>query len=168
MSTVTKTVKLGDFTVGRNDRTDMRSQIQKYWVGREYSPFGIQYVQYTHRPEGPGMEKYRRETKGKIVVPAHSWERDDIFCIQHWEPGVNTFVDLSGDSYKISIQPWNGVSLSPEDEQTIREQVAQVMKDPANADYIERQRRWFNEKPWKQLNGLTPEEAVSKLESMGW
>lgn len=167
MATITQTVSLGKPAVSRNDRTDLRSQIAKYWVGKEHSRVSLQYLQYTYRPD-PEYKQYARETNGKIVVPSHSFERDDIFCVQHCEPGINTFVTLVGDSYSISIQPWSEVSLSAQEEQIIRDQIDAIMKDPNNAEYIERHRKWFSEKPWKQLDGLTPAEAVAKLESMGW
>jgi len=56
--------------------------------------------------------------------------------------------------------------LSDEERARLDQHVADWLR--SNSDYVERQRRWFGEEPWKAVVGMTPTEAVKKLEELGW
>jgi hypothetical protein len=36
------------------------------------------------------------------------------------------------------------------------------------SNFVERQRSFFATEPWIELEGLTPDQAITRLESLGW
>jgi hypothetical protein len=141
------------------EQTQLRQDIAKYWVGNTDPHVGLSHVDYS------------AATGGKLVKSQYLMERRDIGILQIrvGDSGANVFVGPDGTWD--NVQPWGGDcvyahQLPPEEKAWVDAQVKKMFDD--NAELFARQQRWYAEKPWEQIIGLTPEEAVVKLESMGW
>lgn len=149
----------GTVSVGLIDRIQLRQDIVKYWVGKTDPCTGLAHVDYS------------AATNGKLVKSRYIMERRDIGFLQIrvGDSGANVFVEPDGTWD--NVQPWDGDcvyahQLPPEEKAWVDAQVKKMLDD--NVELFARQRHWYDEKPWEQIIGLTPEEAVAKLESMGW
>jgi hypothetical protein len=156
MATTQEEVGLSEARVSKyqTERTDLKQQIQKYWVEQPKASVGICRV----------TRKDGLVQKDKYLI-----YREDIGWIQlnpivgdHWF--INIFIERSGN-YSVDTHK---ILLDKKDRGIIDSMVKSWMNDPENKDFIARQRKWFSERPWEQLYGLTPIQAVAKLELMGW
>lgn len=148
MVKITKTVKLdlSKMNCVLHRRSDLRESIEKYWLDKQESVVAMQYLTLKD---------------GKIQVP-FSIERRDLFLFQ--VPDIcNAFVEPDG---RIVIQNYDGVLLSHAEEELIRRAINREL--PKHAAFVEEQNLFLNSEPWKQLEGLTPREAVKKLQELGW
>lgn len=131
----------------KNIRSNLSEEIEKYWVPNPNSIVGLQYIKLKD---------------GIISVAERLFERTDIFSFQVWNI-ANIFVEPNG---KISIQEWERGSLTPGQAKYLKYHILQLANK--EMDYILRENRFFDEKPWKYLNGMTPQQAISKLHELGW
>lgn len=136
-------VKLNPSIHDRNARSNLADDIERYWVGRLSSNVGVQYLKLVD---------------GHVFRNGY-FERTDIFCFQDFERGVNVFVGVEGD---ISIQPWSDAApITPAEERSIRRQVAAQLE--VEKDYVAFEARYLRERPWEDVDGMTPEAAVAHL-----
>ena len=139
-------VELPKPSIMKNDRTGIRGDIEKYYLGKTDSNIGF---------------AYGRLKNGKLVCRISN-RRRDIFCLQYFAPGngfhgCNVFVDCTG---KYQIDTFAGTSLSEVDKIKIKEFVEQLMID--EADYVNLQAAFLadDNRLRKNLDGKTPEEAI--------
>lgn len=139
------TVKLGSGgEYDRNVRSDLADQIEKYWVGRTDSNIGLPYFDLEN---------------GKLKKSHYVIFREDIFCLQDLGRGVNVFVEIDG-TYQVDL--WEGKpKLTDDESKYIKNKVRSVMR--AHKEYVERERRFLEGKPWERCYGKTPEEGVRIL-----
>ncbi len=155
------------YRVTMNDRTDLAKGIHQYWVGRTHAGVALQNVDFSYFPDPNGpYAKYMRDTKGLVQVKKHRFERDDVFTLQfyskHEEFIGSVFIEPDG-SFSNQI-----AECTDEEKKHVEKCVKEVLTAPEYQEFIIRQRKWFAEKPWEQLDGLRPEEAVAKLTELGW
>lgn len=143
-------VKLEASALDRNVRSNLADDLEKYWVGHTTSNIGLQYL----------------KLEDGIVVAGGYFERTDIFCFQDFTRGVNVFVEADGST---SIQPWESggrgrkkaTPLTPEEIKSIHRQVKAALK--AQAEYVAFEAKFLRERPWTDVYGMTPEDAVASL-----
>jgi hypothetical protein len=68
-------------------------------------------------------------------------------------------------TYRARLYPGNS-KLTAQDHEQIARDVKELLSREGAA--VERNRKWFTEKPWEQAIGLTPKQALSTLQSLGW
>ena len=144
-----KSILLGDIpTISFNERTNLGKDIEKYWKGHDNSPIGLQYLNFKN---------------GIIHVKSFPFERQDILVIQFYNR-CNIFIKADG-SYNINM--WSEDDSFSNKE---REYVDLLCGDIINNEneYIKKHKLFFESEPWHSLEGLTPEEAIDKLTSLGW
>lgn len=136
----------GRYHVCRTVRSDLADEIEKYWVGRKNSHIGLQYLVLQDGIVG----------KGRFI------ERRDVLLL-HGE-NINVFVDPPDD---IHVQPHGGMDEgSPA---AIRRATAAAKRAiRRESAFIEHELRFLTEKPWEQVYGMTPEDAVAKIRELGW
>lgn len=128
----------------RNVRSNLADDIERYWVGHTTTCVGVQYLDLKD---------------GLVVKGRYSIERADIFCFQDYDRGVNVFVDIDGYP---SIQPWSDKKqITPAEKKSIERQVAAALSE--QAEYVAFETKFLTEKPWTQVYGMTPEDAVASL-----
>lgn len=127
----------------RNVRSDLADGIERYWVGHKTSHTGLQYLDL----------KDGRVVKGRYLI-----ERTDIFCFQDFGR-VNVFVEADG-SWHADV--WtDGDKLTDAERRSIDRQVKAALK--AQSEYVEHEGRFLRERPWEDVYGMTPEDAVESL-----
>lgn len=149
MATKTITVPLGTHTISEHRRNRLKEDIQKHWLGKENSCSGLQYLNFKD---------------GKINYSKSIFERRDLFLVQ-FEPGINVFIEPNGST---SIQPWAGIAINDDERQRIKDVCKQVYED--NQSFVVEQStflNWINEHLHEFVD-LTPEEAITKLETAGF
>lgn len=142
-SIITKRVP---FQVLKNVRSDLKEKIAKNWLGETNSSIGIQYLDFND---------------GVIHFRGHS-ARTDVILIQ-WQDTCNVFIEVDG--YK-SIQPFGDIKLSDREKKYITI-ICEEFLDKER-EYIEHEKHFLDSRPWEQLDGLTPEQAISKLTELGF
>lgn len=142
-----------------HNRTDMKGTLSKNWVGRSPERARITYIAHLTLDPITGLisaktERYGRRDTGMLQFRLR---QGDTFLF-------NLFIEPDGShggpngSYE--------VKLSDEEKDYIDTQVK--MWCEKNAEHQARHVRWYAESPWMHLDGLTPEQAVAKLEELGW
>lgn len=140
-------LKAEDFKAILHVRSDLRQQIEKYWVGRKNATIGL------------GQARL----KDGILTPSPFFRRD-IALLQAFGK-VNVFIRTDG-TYTTNVWGEKGGSLDADDKQVIEKIVKAWMLE--NITYVQVQQLYFDEEPWKAVDGLTPEQAVAKLKELGW
>ncbi len=128
-------------------RSDIRQDIQKYYVGKSRGNIGLGGFNIVD---------------GKIQT--FNFRRSDIFLVQYWEQ-VNVFVEADG-SFK--AEPWEGVTLTDFDRKSISTYVKVLLSE--NKQYVEQEKRykdWFDSYH-EMLDGQSPEYAVRILKHAGF
>lgn len=143
----------------QSDRTNLADKIEEYWVGKKNSPIGIQYLTFKD---------------GKVNV-GRFYERQDVLDVQCFHPGCNAFIDVNGDA---NIQPWGTYGKDGAARKNAAKKIppglVEMMQGACklwfsrNHEFVERQARFFAERPWEQVDGMTPDDAVAKLRELGW
>lgn len=149
------------------DRTDLKKDIVRYWI--DWKGDRLTY--------GPS-NFVKLGDNGKLIA-YEPWQikfaRTDIGYLIAKRPGDGF---LAPKLFMVTIYadgPYEGPNTGSKSEPietttavlgAITTRMLQFLD--ANVEGVERQRRWFRERPWEKLDGLTPEEAVIKLEEMGW
>lgn len=130
------------------DRTSLRSDLGR-WAGQQSSQIGMPYIKLV---DG-------------IIVFHTTFAREDVLVIQY-EAG-NVFVTLDGE-WGYSYSGIDGVELSDEENRLVRMEVRKNLE--LHHEFIQRQRAWFAQKQELLLaiNGMTPNQAISYLESKDW
>lgn len=136
-------------SVSKNVRSNLADEMEKYWVGRENSNIGIQWL---NLKDGHVY---------KFSELSDAFGRKDIFLVQMFN-GFNVFVEPDGS---IDIQEY-GAQLYPEEREEVKKFVVDLMEK--EKEYVEHERRFLQEKPWRQCDGMTPQQAVDKLRELGW
>ncbi len=134
------------------DRTELKDYIQENWVGKDKSNIGSAYVSM--------------DWKTRTMKPTYPF-RQDIYIL-------NLNFKKSTDQYSIFIDRDGTYTVNkfsvktPEllNEKYLKKFISELFSE--HKEFVEKQRKWFNEKPWEQLDGKSPEEAVDILESLGW
>ena len=146
---------LSFFHTSVNERTDLCSAIEKNWVGKDYSNIGVGHV---------GIDWKTRQIK------VYKGGREDIFVIT-----LNFGSKV--DHYNIFVEPDLTYVINSFDVNNpiLFKKARQYLEDYINYyltftqdEFIQRQQKWFAEKPWEKLAGKTPEQAVEILKSQGW
>lgn len=145
------------FKTDQNDRTKLRDDIEKYWVGKKDSNIGV---------GGPISIDWRTR---KISAEGFFF-RKDIYLIR-------IYLKKSTDHYSIFVEPDLSYEIDKYDvtDKSLFENAKKYIKDYINyylkntdSRYIKRQQKWFKEEPWEYIDDKTPEEAVEILKSLGW
>ena len=141
------------------DRTNLKARIEKYYVDKIPTDATGQYLKF----------------ENGILRLTHMLER--VMCVQFtWESmafGINVFVydghEVGGD-WVVSVQPWSGVyDMSDMEKMLITARAKQEALAAETKDgYMTKHTRFFKERPWLQLDGLTPEAAIKQLTELGW
>lgn len=138
------------------DRTILKRQISAYWAGKAVKEAQLCSIQYL-----------RLNNDRSIAVNKFGGERSDIGFLQFTEPSgnflFNVFIEANGTH---SGPNGSDVTLSGRERNQLNYIVKQWCEE--NRKHVARQVRWFAEKPWKHLEGLTPEQAIGKLTELGW
>ncbi len=156
--TTTTTVALGEPSVSRNVRSDLRKSIETYWV-REKPATNI------------GMQYIRRDNEDGLIYSTPSpFERIDLFVVQY--SGVcNVFLDPVLDDvggYRVSIQPYRDVTLTDEERTRIKAEMVKVWAN--NSVYVQHEVAFLNwiRQNMKSFDGLTPVEVAQRLQEAGY
>lgn len=149
----TQIENLPGFYIDTIDRTTLKNDLKEYWVGKTNSFIGLAYLDIDW-------------TTRKIKVPQFAINRSDIIFIRF---------EIDNECYTFFVEPTLEVYLNGYDPEGRTESLMPVLKDyviycliEKYFDFIDKQFKWYKEKPWKKLDGLTPEEAVNTLEELGW
>jgi len=131
-----------------NDRTQIRQNISKYWQNQTSSMYNIQYLDLNN---------------GVINIKQYCYERTDIFVVQ-FSNRCNIFVEADGQH---SVNVFENATPLTMAEDTYIELLCEELLI-AESNFVETQRLFFGTQPWLQLEGLTPDQAIVKLKSLGW
>lgn len=129
-------------------RNNIKEDIQNHWVGNKNSIIGIQFIDFKD-----GIIKSQKE-------PYHA----HLFMLQIWN-FCNIFVE---SDKKITIQTWDGINFDDKTKNFLIKYVDKMIDEPENKKHFENENKFLKMKIWEQLDGLTPEEAVKKLEEFGF
>jgi len=154
---LSKNVK-GFFYTSKNERTDLRQDIEKHWVGKDYSNIGV-----------GGPIKIDWKTR-KISVLNHGLSRKDIFVINlDFEPHSNHYnIFVEPDlTYVINDFTVKNPELFKNAKKYLDDYIHYYLT-VTEAPFIKQQQKWYLEKPWEKIDGKTPEEAVEILKNLGW
>lgn len=154
--TVTRKIKFDECNIRkeRHVRSNLADRIHTDWCGAnccgaDGRPFiGLQYIEWKG-----GDNPVRL---GRIL------ERTDVLFIS-MDCICNVFIEPDGAQL---IQAHSGVVLSQDAEALVRAYAGVFYLE--EKEFVDRERRFLDEKPWLQLDGLTPEQAVARLEELGW
>ena len=138
---------LDTYQVMRNVRSNLAEQIQTYWCGKPTSNVGMQYLSYK---------------EGVITASQHVFERTDILWIAV-DNVCNVFIEPDGS---VQIDRYRNVELTTVECDQLKKLAAKVYA--ANVKYVEREKQFLDAKPWLQVHGMMPEEAVAKFTELGW
>lgn len=142
------------------DRTDIGAHIQKHWLpGGAGAIMGTQYVT---------LDSVEGVVRAKDATTT-ACERRDVARLYLAEY-FNVFVNADG-----TPQIDGGFSAAAESVKTcdwkralVFSRVEHELCAPAVQAHLERHRRFFDERPWRALDGLTPEAAVATWRELGW
>jgi len=138
-----------------NDRTDLSKDLEA-WFGKKTTHIGLQFVD---------LGKDGRLVKGRYI------DREDVACFQVWGK-ANVFLHFDregGPEWSISIQPWadeKDKDVTLRDERMWEAEITQWIA--ANDEFVAHHRRWFRERPYKHIVGMTPVEGSRWLVANGW
>jgi len=142
-----------DFRERFHQRSDLRESIEKYWVGRQRSNIGVQYLRLDNG----------------VVRLSGMYERRDLILLQ-LPKIMNVFITPFHGKCEVQIDLWPETrslfQLTAEGREQINQFAAEAVY--ANQEYWDREVRFLTEKPWEQCDGLTPEATVAKLKELGW
>lgn len=141
-------LKVSDITSHRNVRSTLRQSVEKYWVGKTRSNIGMQYLTY----------------KDGLITARDGWERRDLVMFQHPQ-AFNIFVE---PDESLTWNMFDGAEITVQEKGKVERFIRHELSKPEMQEYFATERRFFGEKPWMQVNGMTPEEAVAKLRELGW
>lgn len=142
-------------TANRHVRSNLRQEIEKYWVGKPKSNVGLQYLEYKN---------------GLIKANKYMFERRDLMCFQLYDV-FNVFINpdktftwnmFGGDTHNVRSQ------LSEQEERAVVNHIKAELAKPEVVAYFEHENRFFEHKPWMHVDGMTPEQAVAKFKELGW
>lgn len=138
------------YTTSKNVRSDLTDQIERYWVGREASNIGMQYLALKD---------------GRLELNSHLFERTDVLCLQDFKDcgGCNIFIEANG---AIQIDVWDRSQWSLAAQERAYRAAAEAIA--GHHCYMARQARFLATKPWLRVVGMTPEEGVARLRELGW
>ena len=142
-------LKLSDVYMSRNVRSDLASEVKKYWLGKKKSNIGLQYLDLKD---------------GIIHADVGMWERTDILMFQH-PKAFNVFVEADGSC------TWNvfdGCEVSDNERRTVETYIRKKVRQPDTAAYVTHERKFLLDKPWLQVDGMTPEQAIAKFAELGF
>jgi hypothetical protein len=143
-----------DYSVWENVRSDLADEIEQHWVGHEESITGLQYLELR---------------QGRVYVRSFHYERCDVLVIQDWDY-ANIFIDPGHDSDDNEpswhVDPWTERVLAESRLKAYDTVARKVIVE--HKDYIDHERRFLQTKPWMQVNGMTPSEAVARMRELGW
>lgn len=145
-------IDLTRFTVSQHDRSNLRLELQKYWVGKPTSNIGL------------GMCR-RDETTGCITF--NNFGRTDILLVQFTGEGygINCFIEPDGEQ---SIQPWDGVELDKNEKVVLQSRLHIIYCN--QREFVEKQvkwRQWYNDN-YQFMQLCTAETCVDYLKKHGW
>ena len=149
---------LHSFWISENNRTDLAEQIERHWVGETKSMIGL------------GVDIYWNTRKISFKTPL--LERKDIFFIRFSLDGgtgshsIHVEPDLTYSIYRHGYRINNNNSFKTIE--TLLDDYIKICLPLKYPEFIAKQQKWFREEPRNQLNGKTPEEAVTILKSLGW
>jgi hypothetical protein len=90
--------------------------------------------------------------------------RTDILVLQV-EGFCNVFIEHDMD---MIIQCYDEVKLEEKTEEALKKYIKGLLDRGAMREHIEHEKKFFAARPWEQLDGLTPKEAVAKLTELGF
>jgi len=132
---------------GTTTRSNLRQQIKENWLGETNSIRGLQYLNF--------QDGVIRTKKGIVI------ERTDVLQI-NWNRCV-VFVEASGE---FRIDAFDRYQPSSEEFDHIDYYVRNYLVQ--EKEHVEREKHFLESRPWKRLDGLTPEQAIEKLTELGF
>lgn len=155
MSTKTTTVEipLPKPSVRKNVRSDLRQQLERYWVDKETSNIGLQYLSF----------------KEGVVRPGNYFERTDLFIMQYSRI-ANVFLDprMQSGGCSVSIQPYPDVTITKEERVVIMAEADKLWTE--EKEYVEHEiafLKWIQENK-HNFDGITPAEVRDQLQAAGF
>ena len=134
--------------VQRVARSDLPAEIRRDWLG-----------QYT----SDRMHQYLCLSNGRVYQGPIT--RTDVLIVQfHIDHQIVCTVYVEADgSMNLSF-------ATSEGEETLTDEILRRTEDIVNGHqpHLERELRFQREAPWKQVYGLTTEEALNKFAELGW
>ena len=150
----TVTLNLSKITSYNNVRSGLAHGIERYWVGTNNSNVGLQYLQFKD---------------GIITTKEFCFERSDLVVFQYLghpgDYGFNIFVESDGS---LSWNTFSGTELTIAETIEVEKHIATALTTDEFVKYLDHERRFLKEKPWLQVNGMTPKQAVAKFKELGW
>jgi hypothetical protein len=144
------------FEIHLSDRTTIADDVERYWVGRDSSDIGIEFL--------------HADWSDRTIHVLPYTGRTDIFVIHfrlvHGGNNYFAFVEYNLSYFFGSYNPMDDPLF-----RNIRHALHDYIKNCIVYDYVDfhkKQVRWFSEQPWKQIDGKNPEEAVHILRQQGW
>lgn len=139
---------LPGFYLNKFDRTQLRQEVEEYWVGKDTSIFGV------------GAFTIDWNTR---IMTRYLIYRRDIFQI---------CFTINNEFRAIFIEPdlnWNRYELNGHEE-LVRKLDEYIHKHlpVQEKEFFDRQLKWYNEGIIDLLDGKTPEQAVVILKERGW
>jgi len=145
-----------NFLIFKNVRSDIGYSIQCDWVKDE------DVITFRHIP---GLTL--NEETGRIK--AGYYGRSDILQVT-WIGHGHASVDPSDHAeagYTVQVSPGHDVEELTDAEAAYLRAAAELLVE-RNREYVDHELRFFAEKVWQQLDGMTPEQAIVWLETNGW
>jgi len=145
------------------DRSTLAGDIEKYWVGVETSNVGLQHLLlirgrlWLKKPEYEAFERYDVgwiEYHGVYPNQLNCWIYPAI-------PGPRL------DHRPARVELPSHAEFTEEEEAKIY-RTFDNWRNGEGKDFMDRQDRWFRERPWYEMHGLSPEEAVNRFHQLGW
>lgn len=154
---VMTTVKLdlSLLTISRHVRSDLAKEVEKYWLNKKSSNVALQYL---------------RLNDGVIKAVRSGWERTDLLCFQlilpnHKWAGFNIFYEPNG---YLTWNVFEGTEISQQEKTQVEQWIRAKVQEADLAAYLEHETVFLTRKPWQEVDGMTPAEAVAKFKELGW
>ena len=159
-----KNVKLESFkrSVVMFDRTTLRKDIENYLLKYETETFdpeknskiGIQYIDFDYEKKVIQPSRYLIHRTDCLMVQYHL---EDLI--------INCFIEPNGG---VSIDFPRNLKPSDKEKEDLLLQCKNVYESPQMREFVQKQRKFLKDQPWKQIYGMKPSEAIQKLKDLGW
>lgn len=132
-------------TYSRVDRSDLSADIERLWLGRKTSPYGMQYLDLKD---------------GILQSRGLGYERTDVLIVQGFN--CNVFVHVDGS---VQLDEYQNKPTAAEKELML---AAAKVAFERETQFIDKQARFFNDKPWEAAHGLPVAEGLAAMHALGW
>lgn len=129
-------------------RSEMKKDIEEYWIKRNLPAYDLMGLYATKE----GVCKHSGYFRTDVLV----------FYVKNF---CEVYIECNGDM----IADWNAhVVVDAQTAKALELHIKELLGRGVEREYIETERRFLAARPWEQIVGLSPQEAIAKLTELGF